>query len=203
MARIKLPDLASRRFKANPYPFYARLRAEGPVYRTKLTFWLPVWLVTRYDEVLTVLRDERFAKDFSSKIPWIPRATRPLYRVLISLDPPEHTRLRALVNKAFTPGVVEGMRDRIQSVCDELLDAVDANGRMELVREFALPLTFTIIADLLGIPPQERPRFASWSKRLAASTSGALLDTVRAQPYMWLFVRYLRKLIARRRAMSL
>ncbi len=200
MAQIESPDLASPRFKANPYPFYARLRAEAPVYRTRLAFWLPAWLVTRYDDVLTVLKDERFANDFSSKIRWMPRFSQPLYRILLTLDPPDHTRLRGLVSKAFTPRMVERLRERIQSVCDELLDSAAANGQMELVHGFALPLPLTIIADLLGIPPQDRRGFNSWSKRVAAMSSGAVLDVLRALPYLWLFFRYFRKLVALRRA---
>lgn len=200
MAQIKAPDFSSPRFKANPYPFYAHLRAQAPVYRTRLAFWLPAWLVTRYGDVLTVLKDERFSNDFSSRIPWLPRSTRPLYRILLNLDPPDHTRLRALVSKAFTPRMVERLRERIQNVCDDLLDSAPASGRMDLVRGFALPLPLTIIADLLGIPRQDRRGFNAWSKRVAAMSSGAVLDMLRAQPYLWLFFRYFRKLVALRRA---
>jgi cytochrome P450 len=200
MGHIESPDLASPGFKANPYPFYARLRAEAPVYRTKLAFWLPAWLVTRYDDVLMVLKDERFAKDFSAKMRWVPRPLQPLNRNLLNLDPPDHTRLRTLVSKAFTPRVVEGLRDRIQDVCNELLDAAAASGRVEIVGGFALLLPLTIIADLLGIPAQDRRRFYAWSKRVAAATSGAVFDLLRAQPALWLSMRYLRGLIALRRA---
>lgn len=200
LTQIKAPDLASPRFKADPYPFYARLRAEAPVYRTRLAFWGPAWLVTRYDDVLAVLKDPRLAKDYSSKMRWVPRAIQPLNRNLLNLDPPDHTRLRTLVSKAFTPRVVERMRDRIQAVCDELLDAAAAGGRMEIVGGFALPLPLTIIADLLGIPARDRRRFYSWSKRVAAATSGAVVDLLRAQPALWLSMRYLRGLIAVRRA---
>jgi cytochrome P450 len=107
--------------------------------------------------------------------------------------------LRTLVGKAFTPRVVERLRGRIQSVCDGLLDAAAASGRIELVTEFAHLLPLTIIADLLGIPQQERPNLGSWTKRVAAASSGAVVDLLRAQPAMWLSVRYLRKLTAQRR----
>ena len=97
MDPIKAPDLASPRFKANPYPFYARLRAEAPVYRTKLAT-RQVWLVTRYDDVLMVLKDERRAKDWSAKMPWVLRfVSGPLTRSMLNLEPPDHTRLRDLV----------------------------------------------------------------------------------------------------------
>lgn len=199
MARIKLPDLASPKFKADPYPFYARLRAEAPVYRSRMGFWR-VCLVSRYDDVLTVLKDERFAKDISRKIWWTPRPVKPFNRHMLNADPPDHTRLRALVSKAFTPRLVERLRERIQSVCENLLNGLVENGPVDLVRGYALPLPLTVIADLLGIPQQDRVRFHSWSKRVAAATSGGVGDALQALPRMWLFLRYFRKLIAQRRA---
>jgi cytochrome P450 len=198
---IESPDLSSPRFKADPYPFYARLRAEAPVHRMRLGFWLPkAWIVTRYADVLALLKDDRFSNDFTSKLPWVPRSTRPLTRHMLTRDPPDHTRLRTLVNKASTPRVVEGMRGRIQAVCDGLLDAAAARGRVELVAELALALPLTIIADLLGVPTQDRHRFAGWSKRVAAATSGALVDLLRGQPSLFQSTRYLRRVIALRRA---
>jgi cytochrome P450 PksS len=104
------------------------------------------------------------------------------------------------VSKAFTPRVVEGMRDRIQAVCDELLERAAARGGMELVGEFALQLPLTIIADLLGIPEQDRRRFGAWSKRVAAGSSFAVWDLLSGQPALWQSMRYLRSLIALRRA---
>ncbi len=198
MGKIKPPDLASPQFKANPYPFYARLRAEAPVYRITLPIFQRAWLVTRYDDVLTALKDERFSKDWSAKMPWLLRVSlRPLTRSMLNLDPPDHTRLRALAHKAFTPRLVERLRERIQSVCDDLLNAVPPNGQTELVREYALPLPITIIAELLGIPAQDRLRFHSWSRSMIAASSG--MDVLRALPKVWLFIRYLRKLFAQRR----
>lgn len=198
---IQPPDLASPAFKANPYPFYARLRAEAPVHRMKFSSWLPtVWVVSRYADVLAVLKDDRFSNDITSKLPWTPRAMRPLTHHMLNRDAPDHTRLRTLVNKAFTPGVVERLRGRVQSACDELLESAAARGRMELIADFALPLPLTIITDLLGVPKQDRRQFAAWSKRVSAATSGALLDLIRGQPSLFLAVRYMRKLIALRRA---
>ncbi len=196
MNQIKAPDLASPRFKANPYPFYARLRAEAPVCRTTLLN-RQAWLVTRYDDVLLVLKDERFAKDWSPKMPWIPGFAKPFTRSMLNLDPPDHTRLRTLVHKAFTPRLVERLRERIQSVSDDLLNAAAPNGRMELVHGYALPLPLTIITELLGIPPQDRLRLHSWSRRIVAASTG--IDFVRALPTMWLSKRYFHELFAQRR----
>jgi cytochrome P450 PksS len=200
MRRIESPDLASPRFKANPFPFYARLRTEAPVHPTRLPFWGRAWLLTRYDDVRLVLKDERLAKDISSKMRWVPRALQPLNRNLLNMDPPDHTRLRALVSKAFTPGRVELLRDRVQQVCGELLDGAARNGRLELVSGFALLLPLRIIADLLGIPEPDRRRFYAWTTRVSAATSGATLDLLRAQPSLWLSMRYLRGLVALRRS---
>ncbi len=197
---MEAADLTSSRFKANPYRFYSRLRAETPVYRTKWIFGLPVWVVTRYGDVLTVLKDERFSKSYVSRIPFVPRAIRVLTRSLLNVDPPDHTRLRLLVGKAFTPRVVEKLRDRAQTLCDELLQAVAAERQMDLVRAYALPVPLTIIAELLGIPDRERRQFASWSKTLAAGDSGRVIDALRGWMSMWRFGGYFRKLVAIRRA---
>jgi len=196
--QIKAPDLGSPQFKANPYPFYARLRAEAPVYRTRVGFGLTGWLVSRYDDVLALLKDERFANDWSPRMPFFIRRARPLTRHLLHSDAPHHLRLRTLVHKAFTPRLVERLRERIQSVCDDLLDAAAPNGRMELVRGYALPLPLTIIGELLGISPQDRLRFHSWSRSSLAASSR--VGVLRALPDLWLFFRHLRKLIAQRRA---
>lgn len=202
IARIGSPDISSPAFKADPYPFYARLRAEAPVYRTRLSLWLSAWLVTRYDDVVFVLKEGPFSNDFfrQKMQSWIPRRFHALSRHVLSSDPPDHIRLRTLVSKAFTPRSVERLGGRIQDVCDELLDAVAGERRLELVGGYALRLPLTIIADMLGIRPRERGRFDAWTKRVAAGMSGALPDLVRGLPALWQSVGYLRGLIARRRA---
>ena len=163
MDPIKAPDLADPRFKANPYPFYARLRAEAPVYRLTLPFWGAACLLTRYDDVLMALKDERFANDWSPRMPWLLlRFAKPLTRGMLNRDPPDHTRLRKLVQKAFTARLIERLGARVQSVCDELLDVAAARGQMDLVGGFALPLPITIIGELLGISAQDRLRFHAW-----------------------------------------
>ena len=113
-------NIASPEFKANPFPFYARLRAEAPVYRTTLPTGEPAWLITRYDDAVAVLKDERFVKDPAHALtptefarqPWFRTIFPSLRRHLLSVDGADHARLRALVSKAFTPRLVEQMRDR-------------------------------------------------------------------------------------------
>jgi cytochrome P450 len=200
-------DLASPEFKANPYPYYARLRAEAPVCRVTLPTKEPAWLVTRYDDVAMVLKDERFVKNTSNALtpeqaanqPWFRRVFKSLGRNMLDLDPPDHTRLRALVHKTFTPRLIEQMRERIQGLTDELLDNVQDQGRMDVIRDYALPVPTTIIAEILGVPVEDRHKFHRWSKALtsAASSTWALVNAV---PNVWAFLRYIRKLIKKCRA---
>jgi cytochrome P450 len=207
---IVAPDLASPRFKANPYPFYARLRDEAPVWRTTLPGRRTAWLVTRYENVVGVLKDDIFAKDRLNamdreqlaKTPWVPGFLKPLERNMLDLDDPDHARLRALVSKAFTPRLVERLRGRIGVLCEELLDAMEREGRrrggVELVADYALPLPATVIAELLGVSAEDHAKFHRWSNRLVSVSSGR--DMLRALPAGLSFVRYLRKLVERRRS---
>ena len=209
-AEIVAPDLASPAFKANPYPFYARLRAEVPVWRVTLGDRRTAWLVTRYEDVARVLKDDTFAKDKlnamdpeqRAKTPWVPGFLKPLERNMLDLDDPDHVRLRALVSKAFTPRLIERLRGRIDALCEELLDAMERErkrkGGTDLVASYALPLPATVIAELLGVPAEDRARFHRWSNRLVSVSSGR--DMLRALPAALSFVRYLRKLVEQRRA---
>ncbi|HEX5604109.1 MAG TPA: hypothetical protein VFX63_16225, partial [Pyrinomonadaceae bacterium] len=153
-------DIVSPRFKANPFPLVANLRVSQPVFRTALPDKTPVWLLTRYEDVATLLKDERFVKDKRKamtaeqlrKMPWVPAMFRPLERNMLDLDPPDHTRLRTLVHKAFTPGLVARMRDRVQALADELLTQVMHKRECDLIRDYALPLPMIIITEILGVP---------------------------------------------------
>jgi cytochrome P450 len=193
---LKVSDLARPEFKANPYPFYARLRAETPVCPTTL-LGQPTWLVTRYDDVVRLLKDERFVKDWLPTTKWLHRLSGAVTRNLLNKDAPDHTRLRALVHKAFAPGLVERLRDRIQAVCDNSLNELPARGRMDLMRGYALPLPLTIITELLGVPTEYRVRFHRLL-RTSFSASSAL-SVLRSIPDQRLLARQLRKLIAERR----
>lgn len=212
--KIVAPDLASPVFKANPYPFYARLREEAPVWRTTLRDRRPAWLVTRYDDVAGVLKDETFVKDKANamdpeqraKTPWVPGFLRPIERNMLDLDAPDHMRLRSLVSKAFTPRVIERLRGRIEALCEELLDAMEAKAKREagrrggtdLVAGYALPLPATVIAELLGVPAEDHKKFHRWSSRLVSVSSNR--DMLRFLPAALSFMRYLRRLVERRRS---
>jgi cytochrome P450 PksS len=193
---LKVADLANPKFKANPYPYYARLRAEAPVYRTRL-FGQPTWLVSRYDDVVSMLKDERLLKEWQPATKWLFRFSGSITRHMLNRDPPDHTRLRTLVQKAFTPKLIERLRTRIQNVCDELLNPLETAGRMELMSGYALPVPLTIIAELLGISTEHRLRFHKFSRSsISAST---LVGAFRSVPDQRLLSRQLRKLIAERR----
>src|SRR5215212_230459 len=161
--------LVSEAFMHDPYPLMRRMQAETPV------FWsesIGAWIVTRYDDVQTTFK---VTKQFSNEgrlgqvVNYLKPEDRAQFgafeshyalRSLIHSDPPDHTRLRGLVNKAFTPKVVEGMRPRIQEIIDELLDAALSGGRpMDLIRSLAAPLPATVIAEIMGVPRQDTQLF--------------------------------------------
>jgi len=198
-------NIVSAEFKADPFPFFARLRASDPVYRTTLSDKTVVWLITRYDDVNALLRDGRFTKNRRSaltkeqlrKLPWTPPMFRPLERNMLDLDPPDHTRLRSLVHKAFTPSLVEQMRSRTQNISDELLDRIVSLGEMDLIGNFALPLPMTIITEMLGVPTKDHDKFHRWSKAVVSLTSPS--PTLRVIPAVWKFIRYLRQFFKLRR----
>ena len=198
-------DIVSPEFKANPFPILANLRTSHPVYRTALRDKTPVWLLTRYDDVATLLKDDRFVKDKRKamtaeqlrKMPWVPPMFRPLERNMLDLDPPDHTRLRTLVHKAFTPSLVSGMRYRVQALADELLTKVQEKGECDLIRDYALPLPMIIITEILGVPTRDRHKFHKWSKAVVSLSSPS--PTLRVIPNVWMFLRYLRRFFEARR----
>lgn len=199
-------NMACPAFKANPFPFYTHLRAEAPVYRMALPIRRTVWLVTRYDDVATILKDERFVKDRADalspeqtvRLPRIVLLFRPLIRNLLNLDGLDHTRLRGLVVKAFSPRLVEQMRGYVGRLCDGLLDPLVRRGSMDLVGDYARPVPVTVISEMLGVPEADRRRFCRWSNSLVMVGSSHW-RTARALPTFWLLLRFLRKLIRARR----
>ncbi|MEA2452804.1 MAG: pimeloyl-[acyl-carrier protein] synthase [Actinomycetota bacterium] len=157
---------------SDPYPLYARLRDEAPVQRTPTG----VWLVLGYDPAVQILRDHaRFSVDHRNRhdTPELieklgPTASdRGMENVMLFKDPPDHTRLRGLVNKAFTPRIVESMRRRIVEITNELIDDIEPRGEMDVIEDFAYPLPVTVIAEMLGIPEADRHEFKRWSRQVA------------------------------------
>ncbi len=195
-------------FRADPYPAYARLRATAPIHRVTLPGGWGVWLVTRYDDAATVLKDERFVKDWRKPLaperiarwpPPILQVVKLLKSHMLYTDPPDHTRLRSLVSKAFTPRLIENMRGRIQAVADTLLDAVEGNGEMDLVADYASPLPAAVVAALLGVPAEDRDEFREWID-VAVSWDGTWEYMEKMVPDMRAFAAYLRALLEQKRA---
>ncbi|UKY53853.1 cytochrome P450 family protein [Streptomyces inhibens] len=153
----------------DPYAAYAALREAGPVHRITGADGQPAWLVTRYDDVRRALADPRLSLDKRHATPGgyrgfsLPPA---LDANLLNMDPPDHTRVRRLVVKAFTPGRVDALREPVRRVADELLDAMAERGRADLIADYAGPLPITVICDLLGIPQDDRRDFLAWSDAL-------------------------------------
>src|SRR5471032_1042957 len=163
-------------FIADPYPFYRRLREEAPVFRTEQGFWL----LSRYDDVAASLRDKRFGKDFAGTMRrrygedrMHEPAMANLSHMMLVVDPPDHTRLRGLVTKAFTGRRIADMRPRIRRLVDQQLDRVADKGAMDVILDLAHRLPVIVICDMLGIPEDHRGSFLAGS-----NVGGRILDPV-------------------------
>lgn len=163
-------------FRIDPYPVYERLRREAPVYNGPFG----ALVLSRYADCEAILRDPRSSSDarnstaFAEFIAQNPDAEQNVgffaqTRPFLFLDPPDHTRLRGLVNKAFTPRAIDKLRDRIQEIVNELLDRADAKGGIEVVEEFAYLVPVQVICEMLGVPVKDHELFKDWSRELARS----------------------------------
>ncbi|MBV9230428.1 MAG: cytochrome P450, partial [Chloroflexi bacterium] len=210
MEAVTLTALSSQETLRDPASFYARLREHEPL--SSFTFGpMKRWIIaTTYDETAELLKDPRLVKDarnvFTEGMPQSVQQFALDYGEMVQLavnnmlmsDPPNHTRLRGLVSKAFTPRMIEQLHPRIQQITDELLDVVQERGHMDLVTDFAYPLPMTVICEMLGIPISERADFRTWTRELLnsaytpeqAAQVKAVGDTMLA---------YLRKLLAIKR----
>jgi cytochrome P450 len=173
---LLLPDLetqlVSPEFIKNPYPLLHELREQAPVYWSDA---IGGWLLTRYDDILVSFKDtESYSNEnrLGKAVEYLPPEKRAKYKPfedhyatkgLLHSDPPDHFRLRSVVIKDFTPTVVEQMRPRMQAVVDDLIDAAEAKGGMDVVPEFAAALPTGVIAEILGVPPSDRHLFKKWT----------------------------------------
>jgi cytochrome P450 len=204
-------------FMQDPYPLLAELREEAPVHEVVFAHGAKVWLVTRYEDVRALTNDPRVSKDgrrmnelfaVHSGLAFEPAESEPgeagvgfddeLAAHMLNSDPPRHTRLRALVGKAFTPQRVERLRPHIEQVADQLLDAFEGRSEVDLMDEFAVRLPITIIGELFGMPAEDREAFRLWSLKLVGAGqdpdevadasknvveyANALIDAKRANP---------------------
>ncbi len=168
-------DLTSSQMLTDPYPTYQKLREKDPVHRMRL---VDGWVLTRYDDVQSMLLDHhRFSN-------WGAGAGDRQYtrdRSMLDLDPPDHTRLRSLVSKAFTPRSVTALEPRIEEIVEGLLDGVDGKDRFDLIDSFAFPLPVIVIAEMLGVPAQDLEQFKEWSNDIVISLEPILSREQREQ----------------------
>jgi len=198
----------SAEFRADPHPFYRRLREVDPVHWSS---FLGFWVVTRYADCVSILRDaKRFSVDprdlaiYEALMQGVGEQ-RPLMQMerkwMLMLNPPDHTRLRTLVTKAFTPRVVENLRPRIQEIVDDLLDKVQDAGGMDVIADLSYPLPVIVIAGMLGVPVEDRDKFKAWTTDLARTLdpiiSPEVLDAGDAAALA--FSDYFKALVAKRR----
>lgn len=164
-------DPFDKRYLTNPYPLYAKLRRKDPFHRSRL---FDGWVLTSYEDIAAVLKDARFSADDRNRSDFnvqrenmvrsgVAEADEEQNVSMLRMDPPDHTRLRSLVNKAFTPRAVEALRPRAEAIVGEHLDAAEARGSMDVIRDLAYPLPVIMIAEMLGVPAEDREKFKHWS----------------------------------------
>ena len=201
-------DLYSPKFRADPHRVFAQMREQDPVvYQPGIDGETMIWFVTRHEYAAAMLLDdERFVRDQRLALTEEELAERPMPPAfelidnhMLNRDGDDHRRLRRLVTKAFTPKMVEQLRPRIQAIADELLDAVEPRGQMDLSADYAFPLPITVIAELLGVPHSDHARFQEWSDAIITPALDDD-DLERFSAQMGDFVAYLTALFAARRA---
>ena len=185
-------DLTSSAVRANPYELYERLRRKDPIHRMRL---VNAWALTGYEDAQTVLLDHKRFSSGENKLEYAP------YRTMLDLDPPDHTRLRSLVSKAFTPRSVSALAPRVQQIVEALLNDLADKKRFDLISEFAFPLPVIVIAEMLGIPAQDRDRFNVWSNDIALAVEPILSheEIGRVERSSDAIVKYFENIIAERR----
>nr|WP_202447203.1 cytochrome P450 [Streptomyces sp. SID5468] len=193
-------------FAADPYPSYAWLRENSPVHRTTLPSGVNAWLVTRYADARQALADARLSKNpvhhserahAKGKVGIPGERSADLMTHLLNIDPPDHTRLRRLVSKAFTPRRVAEFAPRVQALTDRLIDGFAGRGSADLIHEFAFPLPIYAICDLLGVPAEDQDDFRDWAGTMIRHGGGPRGGVARAVKRMR---AYLLELIHRKRA---
>jgi cytochrome P450 len=201
---VSFGDLLRPEVLADPYPLFRRLRQEDPVHEDPQGRG---WIISRYDDVEKVLADRRFSAQrtlLASEGPGASSAVQAaLARQMLFLDPPDHTRLRSLFTKAFTPQRMEALKPQVATLVTEYLNrAEDAGGAIDFIQEFAIPLPVTVIAQMLGVPTADRDRLRDWSVAFGKLINGRILspqELAEAQRGVLEFVNYFRDLIAERR----
>jgi cytochrome P450 len=192
-------------FRANPYPYYDALRAQDPVHTTE--FGMVV--LTRYEDVTTTLKSADFSRDIEKYSTQASSEARQARRdrqesrtkSILNLDPPDHTRLRRIVSKSFTPSAMERLRPRIQQLVDNVLDKAHNTGTLELIDDLAFPVPFQVISELLDMPTDRADELREWSQIITNSLEPTATDDdlVRSEDAIAQLVPYLTLIIEDRR----
>lgn len=170
------PVQLGEEFTQDPHALYRRLRPDESACPVILPNEWPGWLVTSYEDVRRLLVDPRVSKDVTRGVRLFPPGTAGAYDSqmaghMLNTDPPEHTRLRRLVGKAFTTRAVERLRPRIEQAADDLLDAIPAGRTVDLLDAYALPLPVTVICELLGVPAADQQDFRRWTLTIVTTAT--------------------------------
>jgi pimeloyl-[acyl-carrier protein] synthase len=197
----------TQEFVNNPYPVFDRLRNDAPVWWSAKSKY---WIVSRYTEARAILRDLDYEKGFhrfkqgpaiADLFPQVRAIKKAASSWMLQMDPPDHTRIRSLVNKAFTPKIVSEMHPDIESIANSLLDDVQKKGEMDVMQDFAFPLPVMVISDMLGVPRSDRDKFKHWSDGLvgALNPRREFIKVTRAGSAVEELNQYLTPLVEERR----
>lgn len=159
----------TKEFTQNPYPVYEKLRETDPVFKVMFPHGEFGWIITRYEDAVEVLKDQRFSKDVAKR--YGPENQTVFVNNMLFSDPPDHRRLRGLVQKAFTPKLVADMRSHIQDIADDLLNKIGSRDKMNLIDEYAFPLPIIVISEILGVPVEDQDKFRIWSNSIIDASS--------------------------------
>lgn len=181
--------------RENPYPYYSILRDASPVYKEPE---FGTFVLTRFDDVYGALKDHTTYSSALGISPGLQGSTNPLMTSMITTDPPRHTRLRALVNRAFTPKVLSSLEPWLVELVDERIDAFSLGEDVEIVQNLTVPLPVMAIARVMGIPPGDRDKFKEWSDAVVGATDRAIPDDEREK--IREMMRYFAATIADRKA---
>ncbi len=193
-------NIWSQATRNDPHALYHLMREQDPAYKVVDGMGQTVWFFTRYEDSISILKDKRSVKnprksmspeilkarfnidandDMDTDSPWAV-----INQHMLNQDPPDHTRLRSLVHKAFTPARIRDLQPRIEQIADELLDAMASKPEGDLVEDFALPLPITVIAEMLGIPVADRNKFRKWTNAILSGDMSSLAMIMEFVQYM-------------------
>ncbi|MGG4106097.1 cytochrome P450 [Paenibacillus lautus] len=185
--------LFTKEFTHNPYPVYEKLRQSDPILNLQFPDGRFGWLISNYEEAVEALKDVRFSKDVAKAMGQ--EQTSVFSTNMLFSDPPDHKRLRGLVQKGFTPQRIADMRDHIQEIADNLLDAVSSKETINLIDEYAFKLPIIVISEILGVPTEDQDKFRIWSNSIIGASNQEMNEQV--VQHMNEFIAYLKDWFAK------